>query len=112
MRNIAVTALVVIVVVVAGIGYFGQPVEAQDDQILAGCNLPKSYGRLVSLMNAPNSGLAGQAVFESEDGTVRFVALAFSVDLPQVPKPSRLMTPIFPQLPRYECALGHVWQRH
>ncbi len=112
MRKIAVTTLVVTIAVVAGFVFFGQPVEAQDDQILPGCNLPKSYGRLVVLMNAPNSGLAGQAVFEGEDGTVRFVALAFSVDLPQVPKPSRLMTPIFPHLPRYECALGAVWPRH
>lgn len=111
MQKIAVTALVV-AVVVASIVFYGQPVEAQDDQILAGCNLPKSYGRLVSLMNAPNNGLAGQAVFEAEDGTVRWVALAFSTELAQMPKPSRLAAPIFPQLPRYECALGHVWQRH
>lgn len=100
------------VVFVGGLAVFDRRVEAQDDSILPGCSIPKSYGRLVAIMNAPNTGLAGQAVFEDPDGRVRWVALMFSGDLPRLPKAQQRSEPMFPTLPRYECSLGHVWQRH
>ena len=101
-----------IVILLAGAAMMPAPTAAQDDQILPGCSIPKSWGNLVTIMNAPNTGLAGQAVFEDRDGVVRWVALMFSTDLPLLPKPTRVPGPMFPQLPRYECAIGHVWQRH
>ena len=100
-------------VVIVGVFVIGrQTVEAQDDQILPGCSIPKSWGTLVTIMAAPNSGLAGQAVFEDRDGVVRWVALMFSADMPQLPKPTRTPTVMFPQLPRYECSVGAMWARH
>jgi hypothetical protein len=110
-RVLVVAALVIL----TGLAYFGNrtPLAAQGShEILPGCSIPKAYGRLVALMNPPNSSLAGQAVFEAEDGTVRWVALMFSGDLPQLPKAQKKAAPMFPQLPRYECSLGDVWTRH
>lgn len=73
--------------------------------------MPKSFGRLVTITTGNNNGLAGQAVFEAEDGTIRWVPFMFSATETITQKPSRRLNPIFPILPIFECAVGHVWQR-
>ena len=111
-RKNAASIAACLVIVLAGAALMATATAAQDDQILPGCSIPKSWGNLMTIMAAPNTGLAGQAVFEDRDGVVRWVALMFSAEMPQLPKPTRVSGPMFPQLPRYECAIGHVWQRH
>lgn len=89
-----------------------QPEPLEQGQLLPGCDIPKSFGRLVTVMPGNNNGLAGQAVFEGEDGTIRWVPLMFNSQQNIMQKPSRRALPAnFPILPIYECAVGHVWQR-
>lgn len=59
-----------------------------------------------------NNGLAGQAVFEAEDGVIRWVPFMFNSQQAIMQQPARRAMPAnFPSLPLYECAVGHVWQR-
>lgn len=110
-----------IVVVLVGIGLaalFGtyrteaQPEASQQGQSIPGCDIPKQYGRLITVTAGNNNGLAGQAVFEAEDGTIRWVPFMFNSREVIMQKPaSRPMAANFPVLPLYECVLGHVWER-
>jgi len=115
---IVVAGFVTIVFTMAtGVYWFGAPVIAQTpttDVILPGCNIPKSYGRLVSLLPGANGGAAGAAayaVFEAESGEIRWVAMAAAglVANEQRP-PSGMTAPAFYQ--RFECALNGEWKRH
>ena len=87
------------------------------------CAIPKSFGRLVTFIPGDNTGIrgqvtarsangnlmAGQAIFEAQDGTIRWIVIAAPVN---TDKPVlRVMPRGFPLLPIYECAIGHVWQR-
>lgn len=89
----------------------GSPAPREQGQPIPGCNIPKDYGHLVTILPGNNNGLAGQAVFEAEDGTIRWVALMFNATQVIMQKPARRVQPNFPVLPLYECAVGHVWQR-
>ena len=110
---VAISLLVVGLVVTLAVS--NGRAATQDDQILLGCNIPKSFGKLVAMTNPSNNQLAGQAVFEDGEGTVRWVALMFRAQMPMMPKPqptTQGAAYTFPQLPTYECALGDVWHRH
>lgn len=109
--------LAVIALVASGLigqSWMAPPAAAQaDSEILPGCSIPRSYGRLVTMMAGSQSGLAGNAVFEAEDGTIRWVPFMFHSTQVIMPKPARRAVPAnFPMLPLYECTTGHVWQRH
>jgi hypothetical protein len=83
-----------------------------NDDILPGCSIPRSYGRLVNVIPG-HPGFAGQAVFQAEDGIVRFVPFVFHSFEATSLRPTRpTARAIFPQLPLYECTAGAVWQRH
>lgn len=89
-----------------------QPQPPEQGQLVPGCEIPKIYGRLVTMTPGNNSGLAGQAVFEAEDGTIRWVPFMFHSTQVIMQKPAqRAMPANFPTLPMYECAVGHVWHR-
>lgn len=89
------------------------------------CAIPKEFGRLVTFIPGNDTGirgqvtargangneLAGQAIFEAQDGTIRWVAVAAPAGATGEKPALRLMPRHFPVLPIYECALGHVWQR-
>lgn len=94
-------------------------------QAIPRCDIPKAFGRFVTFLPGDETGLkgqvtaqsangnvlAGQAIFEATDGTVRWVAVVAPANA-GTPKPAlRVMPRNFPVLPIYECALGHVWQR-
>jgi hypothetical protein len=89
-----------------------EPQPPEQGQLIPGCDVPRQFGRLVTIMPGNNNGLAGQAVFEGEDGTIRWVALMFNSTQTIMQKPAlRALPANFPTLPMYECAVGHVWQR-
>lgn len=88
-----------------------QPAPPDQGQLIPGCDIPKQYGRLVTITSGNNNGLAGQAVFEAEDGTIRWVPFMFSATQTISQRPTRRPSAIFPTLPIFECAVGHVWQR-
>ena len=90
------------------------------------CAIPKEFGRLVTFIPGSDTGLrgqvsaksangnvlAGQAIFEGPDGTVRWIAVAAPATSTSTDTPAlRVMPRNFPVLPIYECAIGHVWQR-
>ena len=90
------------------------------------CDVPKNFGRLVTILPGNNTGLTGQttnrdggmnalaaqAVFEATDGTIRWVAIVAPANTTATQQPAlRVMPRNFPVLPIYECAVGHVWQR-
>lgn len=89
------------------------------------CDIPKEFGRLVSFIPGSETGLsghvtaqsangnvlAGQAIFEAQDGTIRWVAIVAPATAGTAKPVLRVMPRNFPVLPIYECALGHVWQR-
>lgn len=84
-----------------------------DTDILPGCSIPKSYGRLITIVAGNNTGIAGQAVFEDPEGTVRWVPFMFHSSITRMPKPAKEAMPaVFPVMPLYECTLGNVWKRH
>lgn len=106
-----------VAIVVLTSGWSTLPVAAQPgtapEEILPGCGIPKDFGRLVTVLGGNNGGLAGQAVFEAEDGTIRWVPMMFNNELPIAPKASRRPLPAnFPIIPRFECMTGPVWNRH
>ena len=66
----------------------------------------------VTAKSANGNTLAGQAIFEAQDGTIRWVAVAAPANAGGTDKPAlRVMPRNFPVLPIYECAIGHVWRR-
>ena len=89
------------------------------------CDIPKAFGRLVTFLPGDETGLkgqvtaqsangnvlAGQAIFEATDGTVRWIAVVAPANGGSAKPALRVMPRNFPVLPIYECALGHVWQR-
>ncbi len=109
-----VIASAVIVILVSGLVIAARAQANQSpEEILPGCSIPKHFGRLVSVLGGNNGGLAGQAVFEAEDGTIRWVPMMFNNELPIAPKASRKPLPAnFPIIPRFECMTGPVWSRH
>lgn len=116
MKNCFVVALCTIAILAGAFlttGFTAQQPATQDQgQLIPGCQIPKSYGRLVTIAAGNNTGITGQAVFEAEDGTIRWIALMFNVNQAIVQKPWRgSQAANFPALPLYECEVGHVWQR-
>lgn len=89
------------------------------------CAIPKEFGRLVTFIPGNDTGirgqvtarsangneLAGQAIFEAQDGTIRWVAVVAPAGTTGEKPALRMMPRNFPVLPIYDCALGHVWQR-
>ncbi|MGE0862534.1 MAG: hypothetical protein AB7P34_01430 [Vicinamibacterales bacterium] len=129
-RIAAALIAIAVVVLLAFIGV--PPVTAEQKPLpLSGqgiprCDIPKAFGRLVSFLPGSDTGiagqvtarsangniLAGQAIFEAPDGTIRWVAVVAPANAAGTGKPAlRVMPRNFPVLPIYECALGHVWQR-
>lgn len=107
----------VLVALAAGVHFGWSSVSAQapNDEILPGCGIPRSYGRLVSMMPGASNGAAGsaaKAVFEAEDGTVRLVDLVSAGLTPTQASPSRSSTvrPAF--MANYHCTLSSEWKRH
>lgn len=117
MSRIVVSLPVIVVVAFGSVRYLsaqqaGQPQSQEQGQLIPGCAVPKYFGRLVTVLGGNNSGLAGQAVFEAEDGTIRWVPMMFNTQTNIMQRPTNKALPAnFPILPIYECAVGHVWQR-
>ncbi len=94
-------------------------------QGIPGCAIPKAFGKMVSFIPGSDTGirgqvtaksangnvLAGQAIFEAADGTIRWVAVVAPAGAPNEKPALRLMPRNFPVMPIYECALGQVWER-
>ena len=102
------------------------PSASLSGQGIPRCDIPKEFGRLVTVIPGSDTGLtgqvtarsangnvlAGQAIFEAQDGTIRWVAIVAPANTSGTEKPVlRLMPRNFPVLPLYECAIAHVWQR-
>ena len=95
-----------------------------DEAIGIGCDIPKSFGRLVALIDAaqflnaqgtPGPLVVGQAVFEDiETGTIRWVLIMTRPGPMQVLPPERHPYPglVPPPFRGFECSLGPVWKRH
>jgi len=89
------------------------------------CAIPKEFGRLVTYIPGDDTGirgqvtarsangneLAGQAIFEAQDGTIRWVAVVAPAGSGGEKPALRLMPRNFPVMPIYECALAGVWER-
>jgi len=104
--------LVAVAGICAAATYIWTPrAEAQaSSDVLPGCSIPRSFGRLVSIAGG---GGTGEAVFEGEDGTIRFVPFMPNSMEVIAPKPFRSAPKaIFPPLPVYECTTGNVWRRY
>jgi hypothetical protein len=104
-----------IVAALAAIGFtIALSAQSTTDAILPGCDIPKSYGKLVAVLPGSSGGAAvgtPYAVFEAEDGVIRWIAAvqAGAVMNTQTPPRGQLL-PAFIQ--RYECVLGSEWKRH
>lgn len=109
-----VSLLVAVIAAAAHLGW--SSVSAQsNDEIRPGCGIPQSYGRLVSVVPGVGNGGAGaaaQAVFQSEDGTVRWVSLVNGGYEPTSATTSRSSTirPAF--IAVHHCTLSNEWKRH
>lgn len=107
-------ASLLVAVIAAGAHLGWSSVSAQaNDELLPNCGIPKSYGRLVSVLPGAGGGAAGaaaQAIFEAEDGTVRWVSMVQG-GINQTPASrTSAVRPAF--LPAYQCALSNEWKRH
>lgn len=94
-------------------------------QTIKGCVIPKDFGKLVTYLPGEDTGirgqvtstsangnaLAGQAIFEAQDGTIRWVAVVVPAGLKGEKPALRVMPRNFPVMPIYECALANVWER-
>jgi hypothetical protein len=94
-------------------------------QVIKGCAIPKEFGRLVSYVAGEDAGirgqvtsksangnwLAGQAIFEAQDGTIRWVAVVAPAGATGEKPALRVMPRNFPVMPIYDCALANVWER-
>ncbi len=131
MTRIAATLIAIaFVVLLAVIGVLSVAAEQKPmplpGQGIPRCDIPKEFGRLVTFIPGNDTGLvgqvtaqsangnelAGQAIFEGQDGTVRWVSVVAPANAGGTGKPAlRVMPRNFPVLPVYECALGHAWRR-
>lgn len=89
------------------------------------CAIPKDFGKLVEFIPGSDTGirgdvtaksangnvLAGQAIFEAVDGTIRWVAVVAPMGTAGEKPALRLMPRNFPVMPVYDCALSQVWER-
>jgi hypothetical protein len=90
------------------------------------CAIPKEFGRLVQFVPGSDTGirgqvtasksasgdvLAGQALFEAPDGTIRWVAVVAAAGATGAKPALRLMPRNFPVMPVYDCAVAQVWER-
>lgn len=103
----------------------GQTSPLLPGQGIPRCAIPKEFGKLVTFIPGTDTGirgqvtarsangneLAGQAIFEAQDGTIRWVAVVAPAGTTGAKPALRVMPRNFPVLPIYDCALGHVWQR-
>ena len=94
-------------------------------QGIKGCAIPKEFGRLVTYIPGEDAGirgqvtaksangnvLAGQAIFEGQDGTIRWVAVVAPAGAAGEKPALRMMPRNFPVMPIYDCALANVWER-
>jgi len=94
-------------------------------QAIKGCAIPKEFGKLVTYIPGEDAGirgqvtsksangnvLAGQAIFEAQDGTIRWVAVVAPAGTAGEKPALRVMPRNFPVMPVYECALANVWER-
>jgi len=109
------TAIAVAIVMTISAGYlYSAKTSAQGDNIIQpGCGIPKSYGKLVSVLPArPGGPGAGTtyAVFEAEDGIIRWVAATPTGTVTNTQRSSRTqIVPAF--IESYECSLGAEWKR-
>jgi len=123
------TGAILVVGVMVALHSSAKAIE-QTSPLLAGqgiprCAIPKAFGKLVTFIPGTDTGirgqvtaksangnvLAGQAIFEAQDGTIRWVAVVAPAGTTGEKPALRLMPRNFPVMPIYECALGHVWQR-
>jgi hypothetical protein len=130
MIRVALALSVVLVVgVTVGIHVSARTIEQTPPSLpgqgLPRCAIPKEFGRLVTYIPGSDTGiqgvvtakspngnvLAGQAIFEAQDGTIRWVAVVAPAGATGEKPALRVMPRNFPVLPIYECAIGHVWQR-
>jgi hypothetical protein len=102
-----------------------QPALPLAGQAIKGCSIPREFGRLVTYLPGEDTGirgqvtaksangnvLAGQAIFEAQDGTIRWVAVVAPAGTSGEKPALRLMPRNFPVMPIYECALANVWVR-
>jgi hypothetical protein len=121
-KSIFATALIAVLYVSAGAE---QAAPLLPGQTVKSCAIPKDFGRLVSYVPGEDSGirgqvtsksangnvLAGQAIFEGQDGTIRWVAVVAPAGSGGEMPALRVMPRNFPVMPIYECALANVWVR-
>jgi hypothetical protein len=102
-----------------------QPTALLPGQGIPRCAIPKEFGRLVTFIPGDDTGirgqvtaksangnvLAGQAIFEGQDGTIRWVAVVAPAAASGEKPALRVMPRNFPVMPIYDCALSGVWQR-
>jgi hypothetical protein len=129
MRIFVALSVVLVVVVLLGMRVSARTIEqtapSLPGQGIPRCAIPKEFGRLVTFIPGDDTGiqgqvtaksangnvLAGQALFEAQDGTIRWVAVVAPSGSTGEKPALRVMPRNFPVLPIYECAVGHVWQR-
>jgi hypothetical protein len=114
------TVVIVALVTVAASTTASRLLASQTTQtetgILPGCGIPHAYGRLAEIVPGATGGGAGaaaQAVFEAEDGTIRWVSMVqagLRATPPLTSGTTNTVRPAF--LPNYECALSGEWRRH
>ena len=130
-RGTAVVTLVVVMVWAAagrGTALRGEQRQVPElaGQTVPRCDIPREFGRMVTYIPGDDTGLtgrvtarsangnalAGQAIFEAQDGTIRWIAVVAPANAGGTDKPAlRVMPRNFPVLPIYDCAIGHVWRR-
>src|SRR6187200_87983 len=97
MRVSAVMGVVLIVGVLVGMRVSARTIEQVSPSLpgqgIPRCAIPKEFGRLVTFISGSDTGiagqvtaksangnvLAGQAIFEAQDGTIRWVAVVAPV---------------------------------
>jgi hypothetical protein len=124
----AVRTLVVALTIVslyASAAAVEQPAPLLPGQGIKGCAIPKEFGKLVTYIAGEDAGirgqvtsrsangnvLAGQAIFEAQDGTIRWVAVVAPAGIAGEKPALRIMPRNFPVMPIYDCALANVWER-
>jgi len=129
MRTTVALVAVLMAGVVAGIRVSARSTEqaapSLPGQAIPRCAIPKEFGRMVTFIPGSDTGirgqvtgksangnsLAGQAIFEGLDGTIRWVAVVAPAGTTGEKPALRLMPRNFPIMPVYECAIGQVWER-
>ena len=129
MRVATTLGVVLIVGVMVGMHVSARTMEQASPSLpgqgIPRCAIPREFGRMVTFIPGGDTGirgqvtansangnrLAGQAIFEAQDGTIRWVAVVAPAGETGDKPALRVMPRNFPVMPVYDCAIGHVWDR-